>query len=162
MGSVIFEQDAGSRAYIGQLIYRSVSVVSARGALEISDILEEARENNRQRQLTGVLTVVDGQFIQILEGPDGELDALLAILQDDPRHRDMVVLERRQVDGRVFEDWTMVSPRLSPTCSGTVKQMLHAGETRLDAYMPILKSALEAQDRLATEWHNPRRSGEQA
>ena len=162
MGSFSFEQDAGLSAFIGQLIYRSVSVVQARGALEVSDILEEARENNRRRGLTGVLTVVDGQFIQILEGPDDELDSLLAALRDDPRHRDMVVLERRQVDGRVFEDWTMVSPRLSPTCVSALKHLLVTAETRLDAYMPILKDALDAQDRLATEWHNPGRSGEQA
>lgn len=162
MSSVSFEQDIGTRAFIGQLIYRSVSVVSARGALEVSDILEEARENNRARGLTGILTVVDGQFIQILEGPDVELDALLEVLSDDLRHRQMSVLERRRVDHRTFEDWTMVSPRLTPTCVGTLSQLLATGETRIDAYMPVLKAALDAQDRLALSWHNPGRSGEQA
>ncbi|AQR62815.1 hypothetical protein BZG35_15005 [Brevundimonas sp. LM2] len=157
-----FKDDAGSRARIGQLIYRSVSTGSARGAIEIADILYEARSNNPRMDITGVLAVVDNTFVQVLEGPDEALDRLMTALDADTRHTGMRVMQRRHVEQRTFGDWAMVSPRLSPTSTASLGRLLVANDDRLDSYVPILTSALEAQDRLADHWGGPDRSGESA
>ena len=147
---------------IGQLIYRSISTVPAGGALEISDILSAASDKNRERGLTGVLTVADGHFIQVLEGDDHALDDLLGSLRQDRRHTGMVVLDRRHVAQRDFADWAMVSPRLTPAFADRLTGLLAGAAADLDAFLPILKSALAAQERAAEIWQSRERSGEQA
>lgn len=157
-----FKEDARSRGRIGQLIYRSVSTGSARGAIEIADILYEARSNNPRMDITGVLAVVDNTFVQVLEGPDAALDALLMALEIDTRHTGLRVMQRRHIERRTFGDWAMVSPRLSPTSTVSLGRLLAADDDRIDSYLPILTSALEAQDRLADHWGGPDRNGESA
>ena len=162
VSSSTLRDEPSLRTQTGQLIYRSVSTGAAIGAIEISDILAEARQNNSDMDITGVLTVVDNTFIQILEGPDAALDRLLAVLHADRRHTGLRTLQRRHVEQRSFADWAMVSPRLSPACVGSLGRLLASDEDRIDSYLPILKSALEAQDRLAARWQSPDRNGEQA
>lgn len=51
-------QDGGEDGHLVQLIYRSVSTTRVASALEMSDILAEARVRNAQLGVTGVLTAV--------------------------------------------------------------------------------------------------------
>lgn len=93
-----------------QLIYVSVAAGPVSSAMQMSDILAEARRNNARDGITGVLTAIDGRFLQIIEGCAAALDDLIARLREDDRHRDMRIMERRQVLGRNFASWDMVSP----------------------------------------------------
>ncbi len=50
----------------------------------------------------------DGNFIQYIEGEDkSELDRLLSRINDDRRHRGVIVLETGEREARAFGDWSM-------------------------------------------------------
>jgi len=128
-----------------QLIYISVAEGPAESAMQMSDILEEARPNNARDGITGALTAVDGRFLQIIEGPPAKLDDLLGRLGKDARHRDLDILERRQVLGRDFPGWDMVSPRLMPAEVNKLAVLLDEDRRDLDAYAPVFVEALMRQ-----------------
>lgn len=128
-----------------QLLYVSVGVVRVNSALQMADILAEARPNNARDGITGVLTAVDGRFIQVIEGAPERLDDLLRRLAEDRRHRDMIVLERRPIDERLFAGWEMVSPRLAPEETARLGDLLDADGAGLDDFVPLLAHAVARQ-----------------
>jgi hypothetical protein len=70
-------------------------------------ILRTAREWNEQVGVTGMLVYADGSFMQVLEGPAEEVDALLDRISSDPRHRGVMLLLREPIQTREFGRWTM-------------------------------------------------------
>lgn len=74
---------------------------------ELVAILEAARRGNAARGVTGALAYHDRGFIQVLEGPGPEVEALLARIARDPRHTGMLVFDRSEVDARAFGGWSM-------------------------------------------------------
>ena len=74
---------------------------------ELDALLEHSRANNRRRGLTGVLVHRDGQFMQVLEGPGAEIDALLTTISSDPRHSGVWMLHSEEIAERRFPDWWM-------------------------------------------------------
>jgi hypothetical protein len=72
-----------------QIIYRSTQV----RPLSIKDfhgILEKSRIKNARLGITGVLFYDGSDFIQVLEGGEGEVQYLYGALVSDPRHRDVI------------------------------------------------------------------------
>jgi hypothetical protein len=67
----------------------------------------QSRRNNPAQGLVGALYFGDGCFFQCLEGPAHAVDALYARLHHDPRHRDLVVLSRSDVDRPSYAGWSM-------------------------------------------------------
>lgn len=139
-------QDGGDDSPLIQLVYRSVSTRGAASALQMSDILAQARPRNAQLGITGVLTAVDGQFVQIIEGPEAGIDILLAKLALDPRHTAMWVLERRPIGERAFGDWEMVSPRLAGLEAAQVALLLSVEAEEIDQFVPVLKEGIRRQE----------------
>ena len=140
---------------VTQLIYRSVSTRGVASALHMSDILAEARSRNAELGVTGVLTAVDGQFIQIIEAPQASVDTLLASLSLDPRHTAIQVLERRQVSGRAFGDWEMVSPRLAGLEAAQISLLLSSEVEEIDQYIPVFKEAIWRQNAVLAGVESP-------
>lgn len=131
---------------VSQLLYRSISLIGATSGLQMSDILAEARPRNAAAGITGALTVVDGQFVQIIEGEESALDDLVARLVRDHRHRDLRVLDRRKVTTRAFGDWDMVSPRLAPAEAQEIGRLLDQDRTGLSDFIAVLTRAVTRQD----------------
>jgi hypothetical protein len=77
------------------------------GPGELRDLLAHSRERNHERGLTGLLLHVDGRFIQTLEGETATVDATYERIAADPRHRDVFVTWREEVDHRAYPDWSM-------------------------------------------------------
>lgn len=69
--------------------------------------LHTFRPRNRERGITGVLLYRGGNIIQVLEGPDEQVERTFAAIEADPRHRGLIVLVREQVEQRAFPDWSM-------------------------------------------------------
>jgi hypothetical protein len=69
---------------------------------------------NRQLELTGLLLVHEGWFLQVLEGPEAAVSSLTARIGRDPRHREMQVLCSVPDEERLFGDWSMTGGRLGP------------------------------------------------
>lgn len=74
---------------------------------DVAAILVQARENNIRHDLTGALLYHRGRFIQILEGPDEQIDSRFAVISADSRHRSIHVVSEEAVDERQFPEWTM-------------------------------------------------------
>ena len=129
-----------------QLIYRSTSVSGANSAMQMSDILAQARPRNALLGVTGVLTVVNGEFLQVIEGPEAGINALLVSLMRDGRHSHIRVLEHKPVSGRAFGDWDMVSPRLADLEAAQIALLLAADVSDLETYIPLLQRAISHQD----------------
>ncbi|MEI2269619.1 BLUF domain-containing protein [Microbacterium sp. No. 7] len=71
------------------------------------DLLTESRANNSRDGITGMLVYSEPDFIQILEGPDAAVRALLERIGRDPRHTDVRVLLDEQVPERKYATWSM-------------------------------------------------------
>lgn len=76
-------------------------------------LLEGCRENNAGRGVTGMLLYGNGTFLQVLEGEDKVVDALLEQIRRDPRHTDLQVIERKSIARREYSDWSMGFQRVS-------------------------------------------------
>lgn len=88
------------------LIYAS-SALSMMEEAELMDILEKAREKNARLGITGMLLYKNGNFLQVLEGEAAQVDRLFERIQQDPRHRSLLLIARREVPQRQFEAWSM-------------------------------------------------------
>ncbi|MGE5476788.1 MAG: BLUF domain-containing protein [Bacteroidales bacterium] len=89
-----------------QIIYRSTQA----RPLSMSDlqgILDKSRIKNAQLGITGVLFYDGSDFIQVLEGGEGEVQYLYGALLSDPRHRDVTLLSQMVVEHREFGNWAM-------------------------------------------------------
>ncbi len=93
-----------------QALYTSQAVLPTEPVSRLAtivDILASARRFNEQHGLTGYLTLVDGQFLQILEGDPGSLKDVLRKISLDTRNDRMMVLEQSEIEERMFLDWSM-------------------------------------------------------
>ena len=88
------------------LTYLSTAAVELRRE-ELTRLLETCRANNQQHDLTGLLVYAGGHFIQTLEGPAQVVDAAFTRISADPRHRDVFVTLREDVEDRFFPSWSM-------------------------------------------------------
>jgi hypothetical protein len=71
-------------------------------------IIRSARRRNPEQGITGLLVFGSGIFFQWLEGPRDNVTALMARLQVDPRHADIVTLDTsEELRERLFPDWDM-------------------------------------------------------
>ncbi len=74
---------------------------------DLLDLLTHSRENNTRTGVTGILLYRRGTFLQVLEGPREQVDALYAVIARDPRHRDVSTVLAEDRRERRFPDWTM-------------------------------------------------------
>jgi hypothetical protein len=73
----------------------------------LDGILLQARRNNARNGLTGALIVRADLYLQLLEGPDAEIEATFARISRDNRHLGVHLLLRETVTERMFPAWTM-------------------------------------------------------
>jgi ribosomal protein S18 acetylase RimI-like enzyme len=93
---------------LARLIYASRSVsVGGDLAEQVRAILVKSIHNNRLAAISGFLVVGEGRFLQVLEGPAGEVEATFQRVSRDPRHGDIVVIAKGPADRRLFRDWNL-------------------------------------------------------
>lgn len=74
---------------------------------DVYRIVGSSQVRNRRRQVTGLLAYTGQHFAQVVEGSAAEVDGLLHSIADDPRHRQMRVLQRLEDVSRRFGSWSM-------------------------------------------------------
>ena len=89
-----------------QVIYASAAkrVMSAAG---LRNILTTAGARNAAIGVTGMLVHDDGSFLQVLEGPDEAVTALVERIKADPRHDHFRLLSKKEIQAREFGEWSM-------------------------------------------------------
>lgn len=90
-----------------QLVYTSAASSRHMSADEIRTILAGSRDRNASKNITGLLLYRDGSFVQFLEGPADEVDALYDLIERDPRHRSLIRVLRQPIAKRDFSEWNM-------------------------------------------------------
>ena len=73
----------------------------------LAEILAVSRRNNAAAGLTGMLLHDDGHFIQTLEGEEEAVVRAFHRIEADPRHREVLVALREEVQERRFPAWSM-------------------------------------------------------
>lgn len=89
-----------------QLVYVSSASAPATTA-DATAILNVSRVNNKRDGITGMLYSDGVRFLQALEGEPAQVQAAFDRIRQDPRHRAVVVLSRREIDVREFGEWAM-------------------------------------------------------
>ncbi|MCE9644997.1 MAG: BLUF domain-containing protein [Chloroflexi bacterium] len=93
------------------LIYVSTSVKLLNDQ-ELLDILKVSRENNLSGAVTGLLLYKGGNFMQVLEGEEAVVTALYEKIKADPRHKDVSIISKEQIQARQFHAWEMAFQNL--------------------------------------------------
>ena len=91
-------------AYISRTL---ASDRSARTPAGLSEIISISRLHNPELQISGILSYREGQYFQVLEGPDAEVDRLMTKIAADPRHEDLWVFLDAPIVTRNFYNWTV-------------------------------------------------------
>jgi hypothetical protein len=73
----------------------------------IREVLDSSQRNNPSRGLTGILFCNANVFLQSLEGPRAEVNALYNRLADDSRHKDLTILDYAEINERRYSSWSM-------------------------------------------------------
>jgi len=89
-----------------QLIYISRSMlVFDRQSLQ--ELLRKSRIRNSEAGITGILLFNNGDFFQILEGPQTRVDTLYDIIRMDDRHKEIRLVSRKEDVEPIFAEWRM-------------------------------------------------------
>ncbi len=117
---------------LARLIYvsRATSLYSRE---ELAELVRRSSVSNARRDISGALIYSDGYFLQLLEGADSGLVALLARIASDSRHYDVQQLSLRPILSRSFQGWGMSFLHEENT--------LHADRVRIAKIIGRLESA---------------------
>lgn len=89
-----------------QLLYVSTQALRLTSE-DLEDILESSRTNNARLGISGLLVYEGQHFMQILEGEEDAVSTRFELIRQDPRHHDVVVIYRTEVNDWMFESWSM-------------------------------------------------------
>ena len=73
----------------------------------LEDILTTSRNNNPAKRITGNLIYHADLFLQMLEGPELEVNKLYNTICADSRHSEVVKLRDEYFRARLFASWAM-------------------------------------------------------
>ena len=98
--------------FVVSLVYVS-SAVREFSEQDLIALLKKCGINNPNKRITGMLLYKDGNFMQVLEGPEEVGEAVFAKIKRDQRHSSILRLCTRTIDEREFPDWPMGFHNLS-------------------------------------------------
>lgn len=126
-----------------RVLYRSRATGTTDSLLNLAAILSESQRGNDRAKLTGVLAAHRDHYVQVLEGSGGDIDRLLRRLETDPRHRDIVIMDRRPVEARSFGGWAMASARITPEAGSALDRLIESDAAPAEAVVGLLRDALD-------------------
>lgn len=94
------------------IVYKSYPKDSLREQ-DLHDILESAQNNNEKAGITGMLLYASSTFVQILEGEEEAVKKLYALIEEDSRHKEPIILYEGGLETRAFSSWKMAFKKLS-------------------------------------------------
>lgn len=74
---------------------------------DILEIYQNSKKYNAEHDITGCLLYYNHNFLQVLEGPRENLEILQNTIWNDPRHHDLEILEKGEIERRMYPTWTM-------------------------------------------------------
>lgn len=115
----------------------------------VEAILQQARRNNPELGITGLLCHAGEIFLQALEGGRDPVNALYNRIVCDRRHRQVTLLNYEEILERRFAGWTMGQVNLSKVNSSTL--LKYSERALVDPYaMPGRISAALTDELIVT------------
>jgi len=92
-----------------RLVYFSTNALVGGDAIaaNLKRILNSSIRNNVAAGITGGLLFNRNYFVQVLEGERSGLLRIFTHISVDPRHKDVVLVDQKPVNRRVFGAWSM-------------------------------------------------------
>jgi hypothetical protein len=107
---------------------------------DVDAIAAQSEHNNREADVTGVLMASGNLFFQVLEGPAEAVDALYEKIQQDPRHRHVVLLgSEESVVERLFPDWAMKAISLEESRAARLEPLSASLEAVVELHETVEK-----------------------
>ena len=105
---------------LSTLIYVSNSLIDDPDS--IGELLTASRETNQRRNITGVLILHAGRFLQVLEGTPHDVDVVYSRIERDRRHENVRLLLNGPIAARRFGRWSMAfhNPDEVPAILGAI------------------------------------------
>ena len=113
-----------------RLLYASRAVDRSDAAIEA--ILSQSRNFNPTSGITGILCYGGGIFLQAIEGGRSPVSELYGHIQQDNRHKDVILLHYEEITERRFGGWTMGQVNMSKINSSIL--LKYAEKPELDPY----------------------------
>ena len=125
----------------------------------LKDIVSVSKQKNPEHDITGLLFYHNQRFLQIIEGEQGELENLMAVLEQDTRHKNIERIIDRDIRKRGFGQWNMDSINLSDTDTidpeelkkirdAYTRNLIVDSETVANFYRQMLESRFFRQDEM--------------
>lgn len=89
-----------------RLIYLSTSTVKFSDK-DLEELLENARKNNQEKNVTGLLMLKGKSFLQCLEGNKEDVLYIYEKIEKDDRHENIIQIIEEEDDQRYFPSWSM-------------------------------------------------------
>lgn len=96
-----------------RLIY-SGSVSSQPSAERLSRFLEDSRQRNQRDGICGVMVLIGQDFLQVIEGPEEDVDRYYAQAFSDTKRYNLILLSRQTIDRPIFGSWSLGLIRAEP------------------------------------------------
>lgn len=81
---------------------------------DLEELLVQARATNQAYGITGVLLYCEGQFMQVLEGPQEAVHLIYARIEHDLRHHYVTKFTDGPISRRSFSNWSMGFKAVNP------------------------------------------------
>lgn len=94
-----------------RIVYVSTATPLCNDAV-LRDLLQESHKHNAEAGITGLLLHKDGQFMQVLEGPEQAVKEMFEHIRQRPEHHGIMVLIEEHAHERQFPDWSMAFENL--------------------------------------------------
>ncbi|MEY2860653.1 MAG: hypothetical protein RL682_1273 [Pseudomonadota bacterium] len=127
-----------------RLLYASRAVDRSDAAIEA--ILSQSRHFNPTSGITGILCYGGGIFLQAIEGGRSPVSELYGHIQQDKRHKDVVLLHYEEIEERRFGGWTMGQVNMSKINTSIL--LKYAEKPELDPYSVSGKVSLALLEEL--------------
>ena len=121
---------------IYQLIYSSEAAADLTDS-DLEALLHESRLDNTAREVTGALLFVERVFLQILEGSQEAVEALMVKIERDPRHHSVTIFHEAEAAERIFDSWQMAF--LNPDAAEVAKWAGLPGVSSMDEIVAALE-----------------------
>lgn len=112
---------------------------------DIREILEVSRRNNAQLEITGLLIFRDGYFLQLLEGREADVQAVLGKIREDDRNYAVRVMIETESPDRLFQEWSMafydgdISTNATEHLVDLFETVIEGDVSKKTLIMPILR-----------------------
>mgnify|MGYP003625984485 FL=1 len=83
------------------LTHESTATNTVKGA-EMEELLEKARSNNQNDDITGYLIYYKDRFVQLLEGDKRKNEALYVKIKKDELHKNVTFFSEDEISKRTF------------------------------------------------------------